>query len=283
MVGSPAYQENDLVTTYLRDISKYQPLKTDEEARLAREIKKGNKRALDKLVKANLRFVISVARNYQDQGVALTDLINEGNMGLIRAAKRFDEKKNFKFISYAVWWIRQAILQALADQSRFFKVPVNRVGIVYKVGKAAEKLEQKLHRKPLQDEIAGESGLTNDHVKTAFRIGQRTVSLDSPISDDRESMLIDVISDRRVTSPDEDIEDNSARDAFVRVLAETLQPREEQIIKLYFGLDGEPPYTLDEIGKKLSITRERVRQLRDRALEKLKKRDVIRQLHDSLN
>lgn len=281
-INTQIFPENDVLGCYLKDISRYAPLKTEEEARLARAIKQGDKAALDRLVKANLRFVISVARNYQDQGVDLTDLINEGNMGLIRAAQRFDENKNFKFISYAVWWIRQAILQALADQSRFFKVPVNRVGVVYKVGRMQERLEQKLHRRPYKDEIANEAGISSDNVDTAYRIGQRTISLDTPIGDDRDSVLTDIITDESNEQPDTDIVGESSHRAFGLVLGKVLNERERRIITLYFGLDGDPPYTLDEIGKKLAITRERVRQLRDRGLERLKDKDIIRMLSETL-
>jgi RNA polymerase primary sigma factor len=261
--------DEESLDLYLREISRYKPVKAEEEARLAAAIKTGDKISLEKLVKANLRFVVSVARNYQNQGLALGDLINEGNLGLIRAAKRFDEKKNFKFISYAVWWIRQAILQALADQSRIVKLPINRVGVIHRIGKAEERLEQRYGRAPDYEEIAGELQLEQDNVMDTLRIGNRHVSLDATIHGTDETCLLDLMKDEGSSSPDENMEEMSLRDGINRCFDE-LKPREKDVIKLYFGLDGETTHTLDEIGERLGLTRERVRQIKENALKALK-------------
>ncbi len=261
--------EEEYLSIYLKEISRYSPVKSEEEARLACAIKKGDKQSLDKLVKANLRFVVSVARNYQNQGLALSDLINEGNLGLIRAAKKFDEKKNFKFISYAVWWIRQAILQALADQSRIVKLPVNRVGVIHRISKTEEMLEQKFGRRPGFDEIAAELDLEKESVIDTMRIGNRHISLDAPLQDNDDASLLDVLRDKETLIPDAQIAQSSLKEGITKSL-NTLNTREREILKLYFGLDGETPHTLDEIGERLSLTRERVRQIKETALSRLK-------------
>lgn len=255
---------------YLREIGKLQPLSSEEEARLAASIRKGDKKALDKLVKANLRFVVSVARNYQNQGLSLCDLINEGNVGLVRAAKRFDEKKNFRFISYAVWWIRQAILQSLAEQSRIMRIPLNRAGAIHRIGKTQIELEQRYNRLPDTSEIARELDIPESAVQETINIASSHISLDAPLKDTDGSTLIDMIQNHQQGNrPDEGIHAISLHAEIHRML-DILTEREKEIIKLYFGIDNEVAYTLDEIGRKFNITRERVRQIKSKALERLK-------------
>ena len=259
---------------YLRDIARYKPLPTKEEMKLAILIKKGDNKALEKLVNCNLRFVVSVARNYQNQGMPLSDLINEGNVGLLSAAKRFDEKKNFKFISYAVWWIRQGILQCLADNSRLLRIPLNRVGTIYKVGKASVKLEQKLNRLPNSQEIADELGVSETDVMHSLRAGNNHTYLDAPLKNNATNTFLDIIYDKNEEKPD-DYTSRKSQTWKIKNLLKTLSDREESIICLYFGLDEETGYTLEEIGKRFSLTRERIRQIKDGALLKLK-RSVLR-------
>ncbi len=264
-----AFADEDYLSLYMKDISKYQPLSSEREGKLAARIRKGDREALRELVKANLRFVVSVAKNYEGQGVALGDLINEGNIGLIKAARRFDEKKNFRFISYAVWWIRQAILQALADQSRIYRLPPNQAGALHKLGKAEERLEQKLHRQPLKEEIASELKISLNAVEIADRIMQKSVSLEGPIGMESASSFGEVVEDENIELPDERIEEESSKRAVLRLL-DCLEPREREILRLYYGVGRESRTTLDEIGRRLGLTRERVRQLRERAVRKLK-------------
>ena len=260
--------EDEIVALYYRDIAKYRPLKAAEEAQLAKKIKEGNRVALNRLVTSNLRFVVSVARNYKAQGVKLIDLINIGNIGLIKAAMRFDEKKNFKFISYAVWWIRQSILQALADQSRLFKVPLNRVSDIYKVHKTIDQLLQRYHRYPQNEEIAVTCGIDKESVNSTQFITQSHVSLDASVGIDSDLPISALIEDKKCELPDTDLVVQSFRKRVIESL-DFLEKREKTIIILYFGLNGEEAYTLDEIGKRFNITRERVRQLRDKAFKKL--------------
>lgn len=254
---------------YLKDISKSVTLSPEEEYKLAVRIKRGDKKALERLIKANLRFVVSVARNYQNQGLPLGELISEGNLGLIQAAKRFDEKRNFKFISYAVWWIRQAILRALADRSRITRVPLNRIGIIHKVGKTQCRLEQKLRRLPSVEEIADELGLQESEVLAIQKIGNRYLSLDTPVQADEGSMLIDLLQDEEQESPDHNLIEMSMQEGVNRIL-DTLNDREKRVLKLYFGVGEDTPHTLDEIGKRLHLTRERVRQIKEKAIHRLK-------------
>jgi RNA polymerase primary sigma factor len=254
---------------YLKEISKHKSLSTAEEAEFAKRIHKGDQRALEKLVKANLRFVVSVARNYQNQGLPLADLINEGNLGLIRAAKRFDEKKNFKFISYAVWWIRQAILQALAEQSRIIKLPLNRVGTIHKIGKTQSSLEQKLQRMPNCREIANELQLKEKDVNDTIKIGNSHVSFDAPVLDENDSKLIDVFVDKQQDQPDKDLLDWSLRHELDKSL-NMLTPREKDVLKMYFGIDYGVCHTLEEIGNRFQLTRERARQIKEKAIKRLK-------------
>jgi RNA polymerase primary sigma factor len=255
---------------YLRDISRYKPLSTQEEFALAVKIRNGDKGALDQLVKANLRFVVSVARNYQNQGMSLVDLINEGNVGLIKAARRFDEKKNFKFISYAVWWIRQTILQGLADNSRIVKIPLNRVATIHKVGKTRANLEQKYRRLPNVREVADELGISEDDVTNSLKFGANHTSLDAPLSEEKDGSLMDLIQNRK-----EELTDDAAmrmsQNRIIQQLFNTLTIREKEVVCLYYGIDEEANYTLTEIGARMNITRERVRQIKDGALKKLKR------------
>ncbi len=273
--------DEEFLGIYLKEISRYRPVKSEEEARLASGIRQGNRKDLDKLVKANLRFVVSVARNYQNQGMALSDLINEGNIGLIRAAKRFDEKKNFKFISYAVWWIRQAILQALADQSRIVKLPLNRVGIIHRIDKAEERLLQRKGRRPGFDEVATELSIDENSVIETVKIGNRHISMDAPFEDNEEVSLLDLLKDKEGPLPDENISRESFRENVNRQL-DILTDREKEIVKLYFGIDTGTPHTLDEIGARLSLTRERVRQVKESALKRLRE-EWSRELLESMD
>ncbi|MFP4415918.1 MAG: sigma-70 family RNA polymerase sigma factor [Fibrobacterota bacterium] len=256
---------------YLREISKYRTLSAEEEAVAAVKIRKGDQKALETLVKANLRFVISVARNYQNQGLPLEDLINEGNVGLIRAAHRFDEKKNFKFISYAVWWIRQAILQSLAEQSRIVKLPINCVGRVYKVGKVQSRLEQKFMRLPNEREVSEELGLSENDVINTLKIGSNHKSLDAPMGKDNDDKFIDLLRDTKSDAPDHDAMDNFLKYEVDTLLLSHLNQREQYVIRKYFGIGEEATNTLDEIGQHSSLTRERVRQIKDAALQKLRR------------
>lgn len=262
------------LSLYLRDIARYKPLSSKEEVKLAILIKKGDKNALEKLVKCNLRFVVSVARNYQNQGMQLSDLINEGNVGLLSAAKRFDEKKNFKFISYAVWWIRQGILQCLADNSRLLRIPLNRVGTIYKVGKASVKLEQKLNRLPNSQEIANELGVSETDVMHSIRAGSNHTYLDAPLKKDATNTFLDIIYDENAEKPD-DYTSRKSQTWKIKKLLKALSDREKLILCLYFGIGEETGYTLEEIGNRFNLTRERIRQIKDGALSKLK-RSVLR-------
>lgn len=261
--------EESCLALYLKEISKNKTLTLEDEAVLAVRIRTGERKALENLVKANLRFVVSVCRNYQNQGLPLSDLINEGNLGLIRAAKRFDEKKNFKFISYAVWWIRQAILQALAEQSRIIKLPLNRVGTIHKIGKTQSKLEQKYRRAPNVEEIARELSLDENEVRETIKIGNTHMSLDAPLQHGEDSKLIDVLHDDSQERPDEGILDISLQEEIEKTL-DTLSEREKEVVKLYFGIGEETAHTLEEIGQRFNLTRERVRQIKEKALRRLK-------------
>lgn len=254
---------------YLFEIGKVDLLTAEQEVILARRVKEGDKTALDELVKANLRFVVSVAKQYQNQGLSLPDLINEGNLGLIKAAKRFDETRGFKFISYAVWWIRQAILQALAEQARIVKLPLNKIGSINKVNKTFIALEQKFEREPSIEELAQVLQLAPQDVRDALKSSNRHLSMDAPISADEESNMYDILPINELPTPDRSLLNDSLRKEIERVL-NTLTEREADIIRLYFGLDGTHPHTLEEVGEKLELTRERVRQIKEKALKRLK-------------
>jgi RNA polymerase primary sigma factor len=261
--------EESSLALYLKEISKNKTLTLEEEAVLAVKIRQGDRRALERLVKANLRFVVSVCRNYQNQGLPLSDLINEGNLGLIRAAKRFDEKKNFKFISYAVWWIRQAILQALAEQSRIIKLPLNRVGTIHKIGKTQSRLEQKLQRLPNIEEIAEELQIEEEEVQETIKIGNTHMSLDAPLQQGEDAKLLDMLQDENQERPDHGVLDISLQGEIDKTL-DTLSEREKEVVKLYFGIGEDTAHTLEEIGQRFNLTRERVRQIKEKAIRRLK-------------
>lgn len=263
------YAEENSLGIYLRDISKNSGLTAAEEGELAVRIRNNDPKALAQLVRANLRFVVSVARNYQNQGLPLSDLINEGNLGLIRAAKRFDEKKNFKFISYGVWWIRQSILQALAEQSRIIKLPLNRVGTIHKIGKTHGKLEQKLSRQPNIEEIALELSIDIEEVAETARIGNCHMSLDAPVADGEDSRLIDMLSNSEDETPDASAAESSFNQELDRVL-EVLNTREREVICLYYGIGEATAHTLEDIGERFNLTRERARQIKEKAIRRLK-------------
>ncbi len=262
-------RESQSLEKYLQEIGKVDLLKPDEEIELARRIKKGDQLSLEKLTKANLRFVVSVAKQYQNQGLSLGDLINEGNLGLIKAAKRFDETRGFKFISYAVWWIRQSILQALAEQSRIVRLPLNRVGALNKIGKAFSALEQEFEREPSASELADELDMSLFEVADTLKISGRHLSMDAPFAQGEDNRLLDVIHDDRQPSPDNSLMKESLKQEVRRALS-TLSDREAEIIRLYFGLDLEHSLTLEEIGERFSLTRERVRQIKEKALRRLR-------------
>jgi len=262
--------EDGSLAIYLREIGKNRTLQAEEEADAAVRIRKGERKALEKLVKANLRFVVSVARNYQNQGLPLSDLINEGNLGLIRAAKRFDEKKNFKFISYAVWWIRQAILQALAEQSRIIKLPLNRVGTIHKIGKTQGRLEQKFRRLPNVQEIAEDLNIDEADVQETIKIGNSHMSLDAPLQQGNDSKLMDLLTDQNQERPDDGVMEMSLHEEINRTL-DTLSEREKEVVKMYFGIGEETSHTLEEIGQRFNLTRERARQIKEKAINRLKR------------
>ncbi|NLI15142.1 MAG: sigma-70 family RNA polymerase sigma factor [candidate division Zixibacteria bacterium] len=274
--------EDPSLDLYLREIGETSLLTADEEVDLAKRIRSGDHEALERLTKANLRFVVSVAKQYQNQGLSLADLINEGNIGLIKAAKRFDETRGFKFISYAVWWIRQAILQALAEQSRIVRLPLNRVGTLHKIGKISSSLEQDLGREPSPDEIAKELELTEVEVADTLKISNSHLSLDAPFSDSEDNSLLDVLEDELQPSPDECLLDESLRIEIEKAL-DTLTPREAEVINLYFGLNHEKPLTLEEIGARFSLTRERVRQIKEKAIRRLRHASRSKALRAYLN
>ncbi|MFP4064654.1 MAG: RNA polymerase sigma factor RpoD/SigA [Bacteroidales bacterium] len=255
---------------YLQEIAKVGLISAEEEVELAKRIKQGDKAALERLTKANLRFVVSVSKQYQNQGLSLPDLINEGNLGLMKAAERFDETRGFKFISYAVWWIRQSILQALAEQARIVRLPLNKIGTINKVNKAYSILEQKHEREPDPDEIAEMIDLTSEEVQDALKHSGRHLSMDAPILEGEESDMYEVLQTEEVGSaPENNLLYDSLKREIERTIA-TLQEREADVIRLYFGLNGRPPHTLEEIGEKLNLTRERARQIKERGLRHLK-------------
>lgn len=255
---------------YLQDISKVDLVTAEEEVELARRIKMGDQIALEKLTKANLRFVVSVSKQYQNKGLSLPDLINEGNLGLIKAAQRFDETRGFKFISYAVWWIRQSILQALAEQARIVRLPLNKIGSINKVNKAFAELEQVFEREPSPDEIAQAIEMTPEEVKSYIKSSGKHLSMDAPISSEEDSSdMYEVLEDNGDHGPDTLLLHESLRNEIERALT-TLSPREAQVVRYYFGIGEKNPLTLEEIGEKFELTRERVRQIKEKALRRLK-------------
>ena len=265
-LGSDA---NRSLSKYLQEISRFQPLSPDREVELAIKVKQGNRRALKELTEANLRFVVSVAKDYQGQGLPLTDLINEGNLGLIKAAERFDETRGFKFISYAVWWIRQSVLQALAEHSRIVRLPLNRVGTISKINKASERLEQVFERPPRADELGKQLEMKSTEINEAQRISRRHHSLDTPFSDEDSNCLLDVIADGKTDEPNRELELVSLEEE-VKASLTTLKEREQEVIKMYFGINREYALTLNEIGEEFGLTRERVRQIKEKAIRRLR-------------
>ncbi len=269
MVREPSNRANQSLDRYLQEIGEVSLLTPAEEIELAQRIKENDQIALEKLTQANLRFVVSVAKQYQNQGLSLGDLINEGNLGLIKAAKRFDETRGFKFISYAVWWIRQSILQALAEQSRVVRLPLNRVGALNKIGKAYSALEQEFEREPSAHEIAEQLEMSPNEVSDTMKISGRHLSMDAPFANGDENRLLDVLQNEDQPSPDNDLIDESLKIEVNRALS-TLTDREAEVVRLYFGLDREHPLTLEEIGERFNLTRERVRQIKEKAIRRLR-------------
>ena len=274
-------RESQSIDKYLQEIGKVELLDVEEEIDLAKKIKYGDdkekQKALEKLTKANLRFVVSVAKQYQNQGLSLGDLINEGNLGLIKAAKRFDETRGFKFISYAVWWIRQSILQALAEQSRIVRLPLNRVGALNKIGKAYSTLEQAFEREPSADELAEQLDMSLYEVSDTLKISGRHLSIDAPFVHGEDSRLVDIMPNQNQPLPDHKLINESLKIEIQRAL-NTLSLRERDVLKLYYGLDQENPLTLEEIGEKFKLTRERVRQIKEKAIRRLKHASKSKQL-----
>jgi RNA polymerase primary sigma factor len=260
----------DSLTTYLEDIGTYRMLSRNEEIALAQRIRDGDANALEQLVCANLRFVVSVAKKYQTRGVPLADLVNEGNLGLMHAAERFDETKGVKFISYAVWWIRQAIIHALAEQGHAVRVPLNRAGMLFRLRRRAEDLRRELGREPTQRELAEASALSERELADATPLTRAPLSLDAPLGDGDDSSILDHLADDHAPAPDDDAMDVTRARVVDNALRQ-LRPRESTVVRLYFGFDGCDPMTLEAIGERLGVTRERVRHLRDRALSRLRK------------
>ena len=254
---------------YLQEIARVGLITAEEEVQLAQRIRQGDKKALEKLTKANLRFVVSVSKQYQNQGLSLPDLINEGNLGLIKAAQRFDETRGFKFISYAVWWIRQSILQALAEQSRIVRLPLNKIGTINKINKAFSQLEQQLEREPNAQEIADLLGLPVEEVKESLKNSNRHISMDAPLVQGEESDMYEVLGNDEADMPESNLLKDSLKREIERTIS-TLTEREAEVIRYYFGLNGLQPHTLEEIGEKLELTRERARQIKEKALRRLK-------------
>jgi len=261
-------RESASLDKYLQDIGKEPLITVEEEVELAQRIKKGDKAALEKLVRANLRFVVSVAKQYQNQGLSLSDLINEGNLGLIKAAEKFDETRGFKFISYAVWWIRQSILQALAEQSRIVRLPLNQVGALNRLNKEISKFEQENERAPSIEEVASNLEMPKEKVADTLRVAGKHVSVDAPFQEGEDNTLLDVLPNTSTPKTDNELMYESSRKEIDRAL-ETLSEREQQIIRMFFGLDGKE-MTLEEIGIKFNLTRERVRQIKEKAIRRLR-------------
>ena len=267
---------------YLQDIAKERLITPEEEVELSRRIKSGDQEALNQLVKANLRFVVSVAKQYQNQGLSLQDLINEGNVGLIKAAQRFDETRGFKFISYAVWWIRQSILQAVAEQARTIRLPMNQVGAVSKLKKTAAMLEQEYQRRPSTEEIAKELDLPEAKVRSLLGMNLHQISTDAPLDDDDEGNFLDVYVDQDSTTTDQAVEKESDNNAIHKAL-QLLTDKEREVLSMYYGIGTAREYSLDEIAMALGISRERTRQIRDRALKRLKGNFCLQQIFNSIS
>lgn len=270
-------RDSQSLDKYLTEISREEMINAEQEVELAKLIKKGDQRALDKLVRANLRFVVSVSKQYQNQGLTLPDLINEGNLGLIKAAQRFDETRGFKFISYAVWWIRQSILQAIAEQSRIVRLPLNQVGSLNKINKAYAQLEQRFERPPVADELASALEIPEEKVKDTMSVSGRHVSVDAPLKEDEDFSLLDLISNNESPSADGQLMRESLQKEIERSL-ETLTERERDVIRLFFGIGMNHGLTLEEIGDKFDLTRERVRQIKEKAIRRLRQHSRSRLL-----
>jgi RNA polymerase primary sigma factor len=262
-------RETQSLDKYLQEIGKVTLINAEQEVELARRIKEGDQKALEVLTKANLRFVVSVAKQYQNQGLTLGDLINEGNLGLIKAAQRFDETRGFKFISYAVWWIRQSILQALAEQSRIVRLPLNKIGFINKINKTFSQLEQDFEREPTNGEISEVLKISTDDIRDTMRSSGRHISMDAPLLQGEDGNLLDLIPGEDANSPETALLSESLRREIERALC-TLTPREADVIRLYYGLTDEPSMTLEEIGERFELTRERVRQIKEKAIRRLK-------------
>lgn len=275
-------RESQSLEKYLQEIGKVELITPEEEVRLATLIKQGDQKALDRLTKANLRFVVSVAKQYQNQGLSLPDLINEGNLGLIKAAQRFDETRGFKFISYAVWWIRQSILQALAEQARIVRLPLNKVGLTNRINKAFSQLEQQYEREPTPEELAEILEMETEEIAATLGAGIRHVSMDQPLADGEDSTLVDVMVNPNAVSTDEALDHNESLKTEISRSLKTLTDRQQDVICYFFGIGVDHPMSLEDIGEKFNLTRERVRQIKDKAITKLRSNSRCRQLRTFL-
>ena len=271
-------RESQSLEKYLQEIGKVELIAPEEEVQLAEKIRQGDQKALERLTKANLRFVVSVAKQYQNQGLTLPDLINEGNLGLIKAAQRFDETRGFKFISYAVWWIRQSILQALAEQSRIVRLPLNKVGLTNRIGKAYQMLEQEFEREPTSEELADYLEISCEEVASTLLMGIRHVSVDSPLSDGEENTLMDVLTNPNAERTDEKLEHTESLKMEIDRSLKTLTERQKNVICFFYGIGVDHPLSLEDIGDRYHLTRERVRQIKDKAINKLRSASRCKQL-----
>ncbi len=271
-------RESQSLEKYLQEIGKVDLISPEEEVQLAVKIRLGDQKALDRLTKANLRFVVSVAKQYQNQGLTLPDLINEGNLGLIKAAQRFDETRGFKFISYAVWWIRQSILQALAEQSRIVRLPLNKVGLTNRISKAFQQLEQEFEREPTAEELADLLGISTEEIAATLGMAYRHISMDSPLSDGEENTLIDVLVNPNATRTDEKLEHYESLQQEIERSLKSLTERQKDVLCFFYGIGVDHPLSLEDIGERYSLTRERVRQIKDKAINKLRTTSRCKQL-----
>ena len=271
-------RESQSLEKYLQEIGKVEMISAEEEVRLAKQIRKGDQKALERLTKANLRFVVSVAKQYQNQGLSLPDLINEGNLGLIKAAQRFDETRGFKFISYAVWWIRQSIIQSLAEQARIVRLPLNKVGLSNKVNKAFQALEQQYEREPSAEEISEYLEIDINEIVASLGSSFRHLSMDTPLTEGEDSTLMDVMHNPNAPATDEQLVHNDSMKLEIERSLRQLTPRQQEVIRLFFGIDEDHPLSLEEIGERYGITRERVRQIKDKAITKLRSASRVSQL-----
>ena len=275
-------RESQSLEKYLQEIGKVELITPEEEVKLATLIKQGDQRALDRLTKANLRFVVSVAKQYQNQGLSLPDLINEGNLGLIKAAQRFDETRGFKFISYAVWWIRQSILQALAEQARIVRLPLNKVGLSNRINKAFSALEQEFEREPTPEELAEVLNMETEEVAATLGVGGRHISMDQPLAEGEDNTLVDVMENPNAVATDEELDHKESLKTEITRSLKTLTDRQQDVICYFFGIGVDHPMSLEDIGEKFNLTRERVRQIKDKAITKLRSNNRCRQLRGFL-